>query len=91
MSDRVTWETCPHCGAYAAVRWRSVLWITGDVLAELPTEFDCPSGCEITREEFWTARKRRNSPGLRRCAPGACRATTRPPRTPTRVRLPAAE
>lgn len=37
MSERVSWVTCPHCEARAAVGWRG----------NTPVEFDCRSGCRI--------------------------------------------
>jgi hypothetical protein len=41
-SERVTSETCPQCGRYAAVGW----------LDETPVEVDCASGCPLTGDEF---------------------------------------
>jgi hypothetical protein len=36
-SERVTWETCPSCGRFAAFAWRD-----GSLVA-----FDCPGGCRL--------------------------------------------
>lgn len=56
MTERITWETCPVCGATAAVGW------TGDpqhrtdrfTRAE-PTEFDCLAGCSLSAVELLRA------------------------------------
>ena len=37
MSERVSWVTCPHCEAPAALGWKG----------NTPVEFDCRSGCRI--------------------------------------------
>ncbi|TQN44131.1 hypothetical protein FHU33_3617 [Blastococcus colisei] len=37
MSERVTWETCPHCRQAAAVGW----------VGDDKVEFHCPAGCRI--------------------------------------------
>ncbi len=41
-NERVTWETCPSCGRCAAVGWQD----------RIPVNVDCPSGCQLTGEEF---------------------------------------
>lgn len=46
MSERITWETCPVCGARAAVGW------IRDGEAEHPVESDCPSGCRLTASQL---------------------------------------
>lgn len=38
MSERISWVTCPECGASAAVGW------DGD----RPVEFDCMAGCRLS-------------------------------------------
>ena len=45
-SERVTWETCPSCGTSAALGW------SGRLGVEIPVEFDCPAGCELTEEQI---------------------------------------
>jgi hypothetical protein len=42
MTERITWDTCPQCGRYAAVGW----------LDGIPVGFDCPRGCRLTAGEF---------------------------------------
>ncbi len=42
MTERITWDTCPECGRYAAVGW----------LDGIPVGFDCPRGCQLTAGEF---------------------------------------
>ena len=42
MTERITWDTCPQCGRYAAVGW----------LDGIPVAFDCPRGCQLTADEF---------------------------------------
>jgi hypothetical protein len=42
MSDRVTWASCPQCGAWAAVGWRG-----GTVV-----EVDCRQQCELTEGQI---------------------------------------
>jgi hypothetical protein len=42
MTERITWDTCPECGRYAAVGW----------LDGIPVGFDCPRGCQLTAAEF---------------------------------------
>jgi len=42
MSERVTWEECPTCRRLAALAW-----VNG-----VPVEFDCPSGCRLTRSRM---------------------------------------
>jgi hypothetical protein len=42
VSERVTWDTCPNCGRFAAVGWRDGVLV----------EADCPSGCRLTAEDF---------------------------------------
>jgi hypothetical protein len=42
MTERITWDTCPQCGRYAAVGW----------LDGIPVGFDCPRGCQLTAGEF---------------------------------------
>ena len=52
MSDHITWEACPVCGSSAAVGW------AGDDAPDPgrphggPIEFDCPSGCRLSRSEL---------------------------------------
>lgn len=41
-SERVTWESCPSCGRYAAVGWRDGMLV----------EIDCPGGCQVTVENL---------------------------------------
>jgi hypothetical protein len=42
MTERITWDTCPQCGRYAAVGW----------LDGIPVGFDCPRGCQLTADQF---------------------------------------
>jgi hypothetical protein len=42
MSERVTWESCPSCGARAAVGW----------IDRTVTEADCTKECELTEEQM---------------------------------------
>jgi hypothetical protein len=50
MSEWVTRETCPGCGAPdAAVGWTTVRWVNSDPVLDVPEEFDCPRGCEVDR------------------------------------------
>jgi hypothetical protein len=46
MSDRVTWESCPHCGGLAAVGWARVSPSGGGPAEYRPVEFDCTTGCQ---------------------------------------------
>jgi hypothetical protein len=46
-SERITWETCPHCGLTAAVGW----------LDEVPDEFDCTGGCAPTEQDLGRLRR----------------------------------
>lgn len=52
MSERVTWEPCPHCGDLAALGW------AGDEVAE----FDCRAGCELSNEQMAELRRRGRQP-----------------------------
>ena len=48
MSEWITWETCPSCGARAAVGW----------IGDTAVEFDCASGCDVAvsrRDSAWSA------------------------------------
>jgi hypothetical protein len=47
MSERVTWEVCPRCGAVAAVGWAAVPGAGSGPCASVPVEFDCPTGCQV--------------------------------------------
>ena len=38
MSDRISWHTCPVCGARAAVGW----------VGSAPVEMDCYNHCDLT-------------------------------------------
>jgi hypothetical protein len=40
--ERVTWETCPHCGLSAAVGWRDGIMVA----------VDCPHGCQPTAADL---------------------------------------
>jgi hypothetical protein len=42
MSDRVTWASCPQCGAWAAVGW----------LDRTVVEVDCTQQCELTEGQI---------------------------------------
>src|SRR4051794_26710748 len=42
VSERTTWETCPHCGLTAAVGW----------LDGVPAEFDCTAGLAPTAQDL---------------------------------------
>jgi hypothetical protein len=53
MSDRVDWVTCPRCGRTAAVGW-TVDGADGDPGRQIPTEYDCVSGCELSDGELRT-------------------------------------
>ncbi|NYJ07186.1 hypothetical protein [Petropleomorpha daqingensis] len=55
MSDRVTWEKCPKCGAPAAVGWTTVAWASGEPVEDEPTEIDCTSGCQLNSDEVQDA------------------------------------
>lgn len=53
MSERITWETCPVCGASAAVGWAGGPETGADRSARAePTEFDCLSGCSLSAQEL---------------------------------------
>ncbi len=52
MSERVTWERCPSCGAPAAVGWHPTVPHGGEPAREDPVEFDCTSGCLVTVSEI---------------------------------------
>jgi hypothetical protein len=54
MSDRVDWVTCPRCGQKAAVGW-TVDSEDGDPRRQIPTEYDCLSGCELSDGELRVA------------------------------------
>jgi hypothetical protein len=45
VSDRVTWELCPHCGALAAVGWVAATAAGGGPAPDALVEYDCPAGC----------------------------------------------
>lgn len=51
MSDRTTWASCPRCDRVAAVGWATVPR-PDRRHAEVPVEFDCPSGCSLTPAEL---------------------------------------
>ncbi len=46
MKDQVTWATCPTCDRVAAVGWATVLR-PDRRQAQVPVDFDCPSGCRL--------------------------------------------
>jgi DNA-directed RNA polymerase subunit M/transcription elongation factor TFIIS len=52
MSDRVTWEKCPKCGAPAAVGWTTGARAADEPVDDEPTEIDCTSGCELSADEW---------------------------------------
>ncbi len=56
MSERITWEACPVCGAAAAVGWRHTDAPEGEPQPgeshEHPIEFDCPNGCRLSELEL---------------------------------------
>jgi hypothetical protein len=54
MSDRVDWVTCPRCGRTAALGW-TLDGADGDRDRQIPTEYDCPSGCELSDGELRVA------------------------------------
>jgi hypothetical protein len=51
-SERITWETCPHCGLTAAVGW----------LDAVPVEFDCTGGCAPTEQDLGRLRRAAGGP-----------------------------
>ena len=51
MSDRVVWVSCPRCGCNAALGW-TVAGADDDPDRQIPTEYDCPSGCELSDVEL---------------------------------------
>jgi len=51
VSERVTWASCPRCGAVSAVGWAHVVCRDGRP-REMPVEFDCPDGCRPTLAQF---------------------------------------
>ena len=52
VSDRVTWELCPHCGGLAAVGWAAVTTAGGGPARHALVEYDCPAGCRPTSAEL---------------------------------------
>ena len=52
MSERVTWESCPRCGARAAVGW----------VDETVAEVDCTMECELSEEHVDEIRLRSTPP-----------------------------
>jgi hypothetical protein len=54
MSDRVDWVTCPRCGREAALGW-TLHGVDSGPGSQIPTEYDCPSGCELADWELRAA------------------------------------
>jgi hypothetical protein len=52
MCERVTWGSCPNCGARAAVGW------IGDEV----TEADCHSECDLTNAHIRELRRLSDAP-----------------------------
>jgi hypothetical protein len=52
LSEQVTWERCPNCGAWAAVGWTD----------QTVTEVDCTRDCELTQEQMARVRLLANPP-----------------------------
>lgn len=51
MSERITWTTCPVCGARAAVGWVTTAWADGEPVEEVPAELDCSAGCPVSLDD----------------------------------------
>jgi hypothetical protein len=52
VSDRVTWELCPRCGAIAAVGWSAATAAGGEPAPDALAEYDCPTGCRPSSAEL---------------------------------------
>jgi hypothetical protein len=52
VSDRVTWELCPRCGARAAVGWAAATSGGGEPAPDALVEYDCPTGCRPSSAEL---------------------------------------
>lgn len=53
MSELISWETCPQCGARAAVGW----------IRQDPVEFDCQAGCSLPQPALGRLFPPENRPG----------------------------
>ena len=59
MSERITWTSCPRCGARAAIGWRQRrTWGVGAIRWNM-ADFACYEGCTLTDGQvlYWSGRK----------------------------------